>query len=227
MAEQAVIPSTAPVRGRPRKAVVTPARGPRPAATRPPVPPSPPRPPASPATTAKRQARQVATTASSQAKRVKSTTAAQGKAVARTATGEVQQLTGTVRDQANQVTSELADQARGLLAESRMKLQQQVDVEARRLAANLSQVGAQAVALASGRPEQSGPLADYVEQAADWVDSCASELEERGVEGVVADVADFAGRRPAVFLCGAAALGFGVGRLVRSGALTGDSEVER
>jgi uncharacterized protein YjbJ (UPF0337 family) len=146
--------------------------------------------------------------------------------VARTATSDVQQLAGTVREQANQVTSELADQARGLVDESRLKLQEQVDVEARRLAANLSQVGSQAVALASGRPEQSGPLADYVEQAATWLDTCATELEERGVEGVVADVADFAGRRPGVFLLGAAALGFGVGRLVRSGALSGNGEVQ-
>jgi hypothetical protein len=219
MAEQAVVSPTAPAPRRSR----TPAGRP-PAAKRPPASNA----AASTAKTATRQTKRVATTATGQAKRVKATTAAQGKAVARTATSDVQQLAGSVRQQANQVTSELADQARGLVGESRLKLQQQVDVEARRLATNLSQVGDQAVALASGRPEQSGPLAEYVEQAANWLDGCATGLEERGVEGVVADVADFAGRRPAVFLLGAAALGFGVGRLVRSGALGsgGNGEAE-
>lgn len=169
--------------------------------------------------------RKPATTAKRQTTRVGPTTASQGKAVARTATNEVQQLAGSVREQANQVTSELADQARGMATETRLKVQEQVDVEARRLAANLSQVGTQAVALASGRPEQSGPLADYLEQAATWLDTRASELEERGVEGMVADVADFAARRPGAFRLGAAALGFGVGRLVRSGALSSNGEV--
>ncbi len=56
--------------------------------------------------------------------------------------------------------------------------------------------------------------------------ACASEIEERGLEGLAAYVVDFARRRPGVFLAGAAVLGFGVGRLIRSGAVSspdGDS----
>ena len=104
------------------------------------------------------------------------------------------------------------------------QIQAQADVQASRLASALFQVGNQAVALSQGRPEQAGPLVDYAEQAANWLDDRASYIEERGLEGLATDVVDFARRRPAVFLAGAAVVGFGVGRLLRSGAVTGDGD---
>jgi hypothetical protein len=97
-------------------------------------------------------------------------------------------------------------------------------MQASRLAGALFQVGTQAVALSQGRPEQAGPLVDYAEQAADWLDTCASHIEDRGLEGLATDVVDFARRRPAVFLAGAAVVGFGVGRLIRSGAISADGD---
>jgi hypothetical protein len=149
----------------------------------------------------------------------------QSKAVARTANQDVRELGGTVRSQADQVKGELADQAREMLAETRGQLQAQADMQATRVSRALFQVGGQAVALADGRPDQAGPLAGYAEQAANWLDTCASQIEERGIEGLATDVADFARRRPGVFLAGAAVLGFGVGRLVRSGAVSsGDGD---
>ena len=175
-----------------------------------------------PATTAKRETKRVASAATGQAKRVKGTAVGQSKAVARTANQDVRELAGTVRTQADQVKGELAGQARELLEETRDQLQVQADMQAGRLAAALSQLGYQAVALASGRPEEAGPLTQYAEQAASWMDTCAAEIEERGLEGIAADVTDFARRRPGVFLAGAAVLGFGVGRMIRSGAVSGD-----
>ncbi len=182
--------------------------------------------PSAPAATAKRETKKVASTATGQAKRVKGTAVGQGKAVARTADQDVRELAGTVRDQADQVKGELAGQARELLDETRDQLQFQADVQAGRVAAALSQLGYQAVALASGRPEEAGPLTEYAEQAANWIDMCAAEIEERGLEGIAADVTDFARRRPGVFLAGAAVVGFGVGRLIRSGAVSSDGVQE-
>lgn len=209
MAQQAVARTKPPAAARPRRsAPATPVR------------------PAGPSTTAKRETKKVASTASDQAKRVRGTAVGQTKAVARTADQDVHQLAGTVRDQADHVKGELAGQARELLSDARAQLQAQADVQARRLAAALFQVGTQAVALASGRPEEAGFLADYSEQAAGWLDTWAGEIEERGLEGIAADVTRFARRRPAVFLAGAAAVGFGVGRLVRSGAVSGDGTEE-
>ena len=72
-------------------------------------------------------------------------------------------------------------------------------------------------ALTEGRPGDAGPLAGYVTDARQQVASFASRLEDRGIEGVVDDVARFARRRPGVFLLAAAGAGFVVGRFVRSG----------
>ncbi len=170
----------------------------------------------------KREATRVKSTAKAQARQVKGTTVGQRQVVARTANQDVRELAGTVRQQADQVKGELAGQARAMLDETRDQLQDQADVQATRVARALFQVGSQAVALSQGRPEQAGPLVDYAEQAAGWLDDTASYIEERGLEGLATDVVDFARRRPAVFLAGAAVLGFGVGRLIRSGAVSSD-----
>ena len=174
---------------------------------------------------AKREARKVTTTAKSQAEQVKGAAVGGTKVVANTAKQDVRELAGTVRSQAEQVKGELAGQARGMLTETQGQLQAQADMQASRLASALFQVGGQAVALSEGRPEQAGPLVDYAEQAAMWLDDRASYIEERGLEGLATDVVDFARRRPALFLAGAAAVGFGVGRLVRSGSMSADDEL--
>jgi hypothetical protein len=228
MAQQAIVrPRPAPA-ARPRK----PAAGTRPPAGTRTVPmPAAPVAKASPATaakeTAKQETRRVKATATTQAKQVKGTAVGQSKVVARTAKSDVQELAGTVRNQAEQVKGELAGQARELLADTQGQLQAQADAQASRLAGALFQVGGQAVALSQGRPEQAGPLVDYAEQAATWLDGVASHIEERGLEGLATDVVDFARRRPGLFLAGAAVLGVGVGRLIRSGAVSdGDSAGE-
>jgi hypothetical protein len=217
-----------------QQAIVTPR--PMPAARRPAtaVPGGRPRKPATPkeaaASTkdgAKREAQRVKATAAGQAKQVKGTAVTQTKTVARTAKQDVRELSGSVRAQADQVKGELAQQARAMLSETQGQLQAQADTQASRIASALFQVGTQAVALSQGRPEQAGPLVDYAEQAANWLDGAAAHIEERGLDGLATDVVDFARRRPAVFLAGAAVLGFGVGRLIRSGgtpdtALDGD-----
>jgi hypothetical protein len=174
--------------------------------------------------TTKREATKVTSTAKTEAEQVKGAAVGGTKVVARTAKQDVRELAGTVRSQAEQVKGELAGQARGMLAETQGQLQAQADVQASRLAGALFQVGSQAVALSEGRPEQAGPLVDYAEQAATWLDDRAAYIEERGLEGLATDVVDFARRRPGVFLAGAAVVGFGVGRLLRSGAVTGDGD---
>lgn len=233
MAQQAIVLPPATTPARPRRRTATPV----PSGTRPPARSAPPRrPKPAPAdaarmtkNTAAQESRRVKETAANQAKQVKSTAVSQTKAVARTAKQDTRELAGTVRSQAEQVKGELTGQVREMLAETQGQLQQQADAQANRLAGVLSQVGGQAVALASGRPEQAGPLVEYAEQAANWLDSAASHIEERGLEGLATDVVDFARRRPAVFLAGAAVVGFGVGRLVRSGAVSsnGDGSVAR
>ncbi len=222
MAQPAIVRSTRSTAPRTRKAA-TPNR---PARTSP----APARPaPTSPAeakdaakASVKQESRRVRSTAATQARQVKGTATTQTKAVARTAKQDTRELAGTVRTQADQVKGELAGQARELLEETQGQLRSQADMQAARMARAIFQVGSQAVALSEGRPQQAGPLVDYAEQAATWLDSTASYLEERGIEGLAVDIADFARRRPGVFLAGAAVLGLGVGRLIRSGAVSTD-----
>jgi hypothetical protein len=202
MAQQAITRTRPPSTARPRKAA-TPAPG-----------------PAAAKQTATREASRVRATAAGQARQVKSTAVGQGKEVARTASQDVRELAGSVRSQAEQVKGELAGQARDLLAETRGQLQEQADAQTTRMARALFQVGGQAVALSEGRPDEAGPLAEYAEQAANWLDTCAAEIEERGLEGLATDVVDFARRRPGLFLAGAGVLGLAVGRLIRSGAVS-------
>jgi len=173
---------------------------------------------------AKREATRVKSTAKAQARQVKGSAVGESKAVARTANQGVQELAGTVRQQADQVKGELAGQAKAMLAETQGQLQAQADMQASRLASALFQVGTQAVALSQGQPEQAGPLVDYAEQAANWLDGAAAHIEERGLDGLATDVVDFARRRPALFLAGAAVVGFGVGRIIRSGGISGEPE---
>ena len=71
-------------------------------------------------------------------------------------------------------------------------------------------------ALASGRPEEAGPLRDYAAQLGERVWRAAEQLRTDGADGVVRDVQSFARRRPGAFLTGAAAAGFLVGRLVKA-----------
>ena len=173
---------------------------------------------------AARETRRVKASAAIQARQVKGTAIGQTKVVARTANQDVRELADIVRGQADHVKGEMTGQVRGMLAETQGQLQEQADMQAGRLANVLWQVGTQAVALSEGRPEQAGPLVDYAEQAAEWLDNCASHIEERGLEGLATDVVGFARRRPGVFLAGAAFVGFGVGRLIRSGAISSDGD---
>jgi hypothetical protein len=174
--------------------------------------------------TVKRESRRVASTAAAQAKLVKGTAVDRTKVVAGTAKQDVRELADTVRTSADQVKGELTEQAREMLAETRGQLQGQADQQAIRVARAIFQVGSQAVALADGHPEQAGPLVNYAEEAATWLDEAASYIEERGIEGLATDVVNFARRRPALFLAGAAVVGFGVGRLIRSGAVSSNGD---
>ena len=70
-------------------------------------------------------------------------------------------------------------------------------------------------ALAEGRPDDAGPAGDYVRQAGDKLQEVAQRLESGGLDGALSDLQGFARRRPGVFLLGAAATGFAVGRLLR------------
>jgi hypothetical protein len=94
-------------------------------------------------------------------------------------------------------------------------LRRQGDEQAQQAAQGLRRLGDQTKALAEGRVEAAGPLGDYMRQTSQRIHGMADRIDERGAQGIVDDVQDFARRRPGMFLAGAAFAGFVTGRLVR------------
>jgi uncharacterized protein YjbJ (UPF0337 family) len=146
------------------------------------------------------------------------TTAEKGQEVADRAKAEASQVTETAKDQVRQVKDEMTTQAHGLVDQAKAELRDQGRSQADHAAQAIRRVGDQATALADGRVDEAGAVADYVRQAGQRAGQVADHLDERGVEGVLNDVQDFARRRPGAFLLGCTAAGFVTGRLIRGGA---------
>jgi len=175
------------------------------------------------ASRARDQGREVASTAREQTERVTSVAREQGLEVVQSAAGQAAEVVASAREQATQVAQEASAQARGLLEETRSRLEEQATTGAEKLGENLRRVGDEAQALADGRPEDAPLVRDYVQRAGDVLLEAseraygvADDLQERGLAGVLQDVQRFARRRPGAFLLGTAFAGIAVGRAVRA-----------
>lgn len=130
---------------------------------------------------------------------------------ARQATGQV---AGTARDQARQVAGEVSTQARGVASEMRDKVTEQAHTQNDRLAQGIRRMADELQEMAAGRGDS--PAATVVTRVADSGRRLADHLAQRGPEGVLDEVQDFARRRPGAFLAAALVGGFVVGRLGKS-----------
>lgn len=110
--------------------------------------------------------------------------------------------------------SQLSDAARRVMDD----LRTQADDRAVRAAQGLRDLSIRADALASGRPDEAGNLADLAQSAGRHAQDFANRLDERGIRGVTDDVARFGRQHPLTFLGLSLGAGFLVGRLVRTGA---------
>lgn len=146
------------------------------------------------------------------------TTAEKSQEVADRAKSEASQVTDMAKHQAREVKDEVATQARGLVDQAKTELRDQGRSQADQAAQTIRRIGDQATALAEGRVDEAGAVADYVGRAGDQVRQVADRVDRQGVEGIVNEVQEFARRRPGVFLLGCAAAGFVAGRLIRGGA---------
>ena len=106
------------------------------------------------------------------------------------------------------VFAEFVDAAR-LAAESMLEEQRQ------QVAQRVSGIAeALRTAATSLKQSQNRALAGYVDQAVDQVDSIYLTVRERHWNEIVADTEDFARRQPTLFVLGAVATGFLVGRFL-------------
>lgn len=161
-------------------------------------------------------------TAQQQGQQVKSAAVEQGQHVASEASDQARQVAGTAREQAAQITQEVTMHGRDLYDETRQQLQEQAETQTQTLAQALHRWGDEAQALVDGRPEEAGTMAEYAQQWSDKLHDVGSAIETRGVDGLLEEVQDLARRRPGAFLLGAALIGFGGGRLIRSASDSSD-----
>jgi cell division septum initiation protein DivIVA len=136
---------------------------------------------------------------------------------AKEAASEVaQDVKTTAREDAASVAEQARTEARRLAEQAKQEVRRTAEERGQQAATRLRTFSDQLTALADGRTEEAGPLVGYAQRARDELRAWADKAEQRGPQGVVSDVSNFARRRPGMFLLAAAGAGFAIGRLVRA-----------
>jgi hypothetical protein len=143
--------------------------------------------------------------------------AEQGSELKAAASEQAGQVASTVKEQAGEVARDAVDQGRQLAERARSGIQDQARARTAEIGDSLHRLSGQVQALADGRPDDAGPLAGYVTDAAGRVGDLADRVDREGFDGVLEDVAEFGRRRPGAFLLSAGLAGFVVGRAIRAG----------
>src|SRR5215217_9525117 len=119
--------------------------------------------------------------------------------------------------QGTEIIGQAQDQAMKLVDTARPQATSQLGTQQQRLAGTLTTV-ATALHQASRemRNQDEGPIADYVDTAANQVEQFANTLREQDLEQLMTTTAQFARRQPALFLGAAFALGFAATRFIKS-----------
>jgi hypothetical protein len=142
----------------------------------------------------------------------------EGSAVADKAMEAGRDVAQEAASQASAVASEAKNQLETLVHEAKDEFRTQVDMRGQQAADGLKTLSQQLSALAEGRPQDAGRVGTMVGEAQQRLQSYSDRLQQRGPQALLDDVTAFARRRPGVFLMGAVATGFVVGRIVRAGA---------
>lgn len=134
------------------------------------------------------------------------------------ATGDV---ATTTKEQVGEVAAEAGRQARDLASEARTQVRRQASVQQQQLAGRLRGVGDELSAMAD-KGDGSGLATELTREASGRIHEWAGWLESREPADLLDEIREFARRRPAVFLLGAALAGVAAGRLTR-GAVAASS----
>jgi hypothetical protein len=135
--------------------------------------------------------------------------------VATIARDEARGVAGDAGSEAAAVVSEAGAQARAVADDARTTLRRQASEGTSRAAGAIDQLAGRLHALADGEVDQAGDLRRQAHDLGDRLGGMAGRMQQRGLDGLVDDVQDFARRRPALFLAAAAGAGFAAGRLFR------------
>ncbi|MFH9611137.1 hypothetical protein [Streptomyces sp. NPDC017448] len=127
---------------------------------------------------------------------------------------KAEDVAGTAREQAADVVGEATARAQDVLGELRSRLEEQARSQTQRLADNVRRWADDLHDMSRDSDSDSSAVG-AVKQIADRGHQAAARLEERGPDGLLSDLQDFARRRPGVFLAGAALAGFATARLAK------------
>jgi hypothetical protein len=123
------------------------------------------------------------------------------------------EVAGTVKEQGREVSREARYQVRSVAADLRGSVSGQARTQNQRVADGLRQMSDQ---FGQMGPGDGSPAAQVVRRLGEGGRRAADYLEDRGPEGLLDDVQEFARRKPGTFLLIAAAAGFAIGRLGRA-----------
>jgi hypothetical protein len=151
------------------------------------------------------------------------------------AKAEAGQVAGTAKEAGREVMGEVSHQTTEVAATAKQelyRLRDQASTEIRNVsrdrseqfAGRLETMAQQVRALCEGRVDEAGDMRNWLQQAEQRMQHYASTLRERGPDGMLNDVRRFARRRPGMFLFAASVTGFAIGRAVRAGALSSQSD---
>lgn len=124
------------------------------------------------------------------------------------------QVAGTAAEQARNVVGEARQQAGTVMEDLRGRAIHEADGQTKRAAGTLRSWANDFSGLAA-HAESDSPARSLAARAGDRGQRAADYLERQGVEGLAADLQDFARRRPGAFLGGALLAGLAVGRLAK------------
>jgi hypothetical protein len=121
---------------------------------------------------------------------------------------------GDVQQQASNMVSMAREQATGQISLQKTHLANSLSI----LAGALQQAGQQM------REQEGGPVADYVDAAAEQVNKVSSILDEQDLPQLLQTVKQAGQRQPGLFLAAALALGFVGARFMKSGSESTSAE---
>lgn len=130
-------------------------------------------------------------------------------------TGRARPAADDTKQQAAEVARQAKEQTGVLLDRARRDLAEQTELRRAQAARSLRSLAGQFGALARGDVQGAGSLPDYAAGVRDWFRLLAARLDERP-DAMLADLRDFARRRPLMFLGTAGAAGLFAGGLLRA-----------
>jgi len=136
-------------------------------------------------------------------------------AAASTIVEKAGELRSAASDEVRGVAQDAKYHARQVAHESRESLRSEASNQAARVANTLRDIGGQLQSMAASQTG-GGTAVDMSRQLAGAATRLADKLDTGGVDATLADVKNFARRRPGMFLAAAMGAGFVAGRLLKA-----------